>query len=123
MNSVVPKDTDYSGKLVIREGILANCTVLKRAFDASRTETGLTETDMELKYGMDLFRKGLARGDFWHDRKDGLYYSRSSTRIKNQSYTETQKLESKSEVIQCGSIWAHRGSFQAYTYIYTYIFT
>ena len=98
VNSVVPKSTKYGGEIEINQGMIKNCVVLKKGFDRNRTETGLNETEMEHKYGLDLFRKGLARGHFWQER-DGMYYSKTVTRNKNDGFEESQKLDSSAEAV------------------------
>lgn len=99
INATVPRNTNYAGGLEVRNATLNNCTVLKRSFDRQRLETGFTETEMESKYGETLFRKGLARGDFWHDPKDNLYYTKSTTRTRSDGYEEKQTLNRNTEVL------------------------
>lgn len=119
MNSVVPRTTTYGGEIEINQGMLRNCIVLKNSFDRNRIEVGLNETEMEHKYGLDLFRKGLARGHFWQE-KDGLYYSKTVTRTKNDGFEETQKLDSSAEVATFTKVYKATCAYYGYKATWAY---
>lgn len=78
VNAVVGRSASFGAGLTIKHRTLRNCTVLKRADANVKTEKGITQTEMESKHGEALFQKGLARGDFVQNPKDGLYYSRQA---------------------------------------------